>query len=345
MKCRYCYGAFAPDKTTFLSSNDASCLFAELKRRGVQTVELTGGEPTVNPYYDQILINACKNFKKVTVMTNAVILRQTTLEIYQKNKDKVGFSISLDGFSEETNSYQRGVEHTFKQTINNILLLKKEVDPYFFRIVYMLTNENQEELEAFYDFMISHNILDIMASIPENIEKGRTYKLSDGCMMSDRNSESRKALDEKIRLLGDKYGNQIRNGFHRLGDRGMRIVNAIPSCGAGWTMLSFRANGDVQPCNMMGVEWNLGNFKKDPSLSFLSTENPLYNAFTKINLSTENDNRKECLSCSYNRFCGRCINKLFMANKERLSRGEGFCPILLKTLIPRELFYQKNVGL
>lgn len=243
LRCRYCYGAFAPERNTNLDYKDACRLFAALKERNVKQVELTGGEPTVNPYFDEILEEACKQFLQVTVMTNAVILHSSTLDIYKRYQDKVTFSISIDGFSEKSNNFQRGVNGTFASTLNNIIRIKKEVNPSFFRIVYMLTNENVDEVDDFFDFMISHDILDVMVSIPENIEKGRTYKLADGCTMSDRQSKCRSALEAKVIQIGEKYAHRIHSVIDKLGEKGLQIANAIPSCGAGWTMLSFQANG------------------------------------------------------------------------------------------------------
>lgn len=340
LRCRYCYGDFSPEKHAVLSYEETVNLFAALNNRNVRGVELTGGEPTVHPKFDEILNEACKQFKTVTIMTNAVILRQSTLDIYKKYREKVKFSISIDGFTEETNNYQRGVRNTFRPTIDNIVRIKNEVNPRYFRIVYMLTNENVDEVGDFFEFMLSHNIRNLAVSIPENIDKGRTYKLSDGCMMSDIHSKSRKILNDKIAQVEEKYGGRIYAIYDHIGEKGLRIANALPSCGAGWTMLSFQANGNVQPCNMMNTEWNLGNFKDNPNLDFLSFNNPLYAAFATINLSADNGNRADCEDCCHNDFCGKCISRIFLANQKRLSCGEGLCPILQKTKIPKEMFYR-----
>lgn len=342
LRCRYCYGAFAPDKSTSLNYEEASNLFKALKERNVKTLELTGGEPLVNPDFDKILDEACKQFDMVTIMTNAVVLHSTTLQIYKKHRNKIGFSISIDGFSDETNDFQRGVHNTFQRTLNNIIRIKNDVEPHFLRVVYMLTNENIDEANKFFEHLLSHGIQNLMVSVPENVEKGRTYKLSDGCMMSDRKSKSRNMLEKKIMQLGEIYGRRINTIIDRMGARGTRVANAIPSCGAGWTMLSFQANGNVQPCNMMGSEWTLGNFKKDPQLNFLSHSNSLYTAFATINLSAEDGNRDECQYCEHNEFCGKCINKIFMANKERLTQGKDFCPVILKMSFPKEIFQSRS---
>lgn len=220
----------------------------------------------------------------------------------------------------------------------NIYRIKQEINPKYLRIVYMLTNENEHEVNAFFDCMIARGMRDVMISIPEHIEKGRTYKLHDGCNMSDYSSEYRALLDKKTFEIGKLYEGKINTIADRLGSRGFKIANAIPSCGAGWTMLSFQSNGNVLPCNMMGNEWILGNYKKDSSLSFLSFKSPMYTFFSNINLTAEDGNRKECACCSYNDFCGKCINKIFIANRKRINNGEDLCPILKKNKFPNNKF-------
>lgn len=331
LKCRYCYGAFSPTKAASLSLEEAENLFDALQKRHVRIIELTGGEPTVNPYFNEILRSACERFMTVTVMTNASAIPSTSYEIFKTYKDKIGFSISIDGFSESSNAFQRGVRNTFSKTLYNIIKIKKEIDPKFFRVVYMLTNENEKEADAFFDYMLDNNVLDIMVSIPENIEKGRTYKLSDGCTMSDRCSAIRMELDKRVLQIGEKYMGRVRTVSDRLGQSGMKLANVIPSCGAGWTMLSFQSNGDVMPCNMIESKWKLGNFREDPNLNFLSLKNPLYSLFANINLSAENDNRKECENCFYNKFCGKCITRILIANKDRIQKNEEICPVLKRT--------------
>ena len=341
LKCRYCYGAFAPNNKSTLTFEEIELLFAKLSERGVRIIELTGGEPTLNPSFNSILELACLNFHSVTIMTNAVAFNDKSFELFKNYSTKIGFSISIDGFSESTNSFQRNTFNTFTKTLNNILRIKQEVDPRYLRIVYMLTNENEHEVEQFYEFMIANGIKNIMMSIPEHIEKGRTYSLPDGCSMSDHCSKSRLELEQKGMQIGQKYLDSIQTISDNLGKDGLRIANALPGCGAGWTMLSLKSQGDVLPCNMMGDEWKLGNFKDDPTLSFLSHNNPLYSLLANINLSVENGNRDECVHCEYQNYCGKCINKIFIANKQRILEGCDLCPILKKYNFSKNYFASK----
>lgn len=194
----------------------------------------------------------------------------------------------------------------------------------------MLTEENEAEADALFDFMISHGILDVMVSIPENVGKGRSRNLPNGCSTCENLNKPHGLLGKRLQEIGNKYVPKIRTIGDRLGKSGLQIANAIPTCGAGWTMLSFQADGRVMPCNMMSDKWCLGNFKEDPSLNFLSFENPLYDYFANFNLSADDSNRAECGKCTYNSYCGKCINKVLLANQRRVEQGSPLCPVLAR---------------
>lgn len=339
LRCDYCYGGFSPLRDKRLSFEEAKVLFDSLRRRNVKVLELSGGEPTVNPEFDKILRYACEHFLSVTVMTNAVAINDGTFELFKRFCEKVGFSISIDGFSEATNKPQRGVANTFSKTLDNILRIKREVNPKFLRVVYMLTERNAGEAADFIDLMVSKGIPDVMLSIPENVGKGRSHNMHYGCAESESCVASDVSLRNKVDELGRKYKGVVRTVADRLGEDGLQIANAITTCGAGWTMLSFQADGRVMPCNMMNDKWCLGNFKEDPNLDFLSFDNPLYGYFASFNLSADDGNRAECESCAYDSYCGKCLNKVLLANKRRAEQGLPLCPVLArnKSLTPCEI--------
>lgn len=330
LKCRYCYGGFHPGNKLSLTSGQIKALFSSLQKRGVRTVELSGGEPSLHQEFDEIVGIACRMFKNVTIMTNAVHFSDSTYKVFRQNRKNLGFSISIDGFSEKTNAFQRGTRNTFEKTLDNILKIKQEINPDYLRVVYMLTNENKHEIDAFFSQLLDYGIDNLLISIPEHIAKGRTYSLPDGCDMSNRNSASRKELSEVCEEMAAKYYDRVKTIKDSLGEQGYKLANALPSCGAGWTMLSIKSDGRVLPCNMMDERYVLGNCLTDPELNFLSRSNRLYDLLSKINLSSENDNRKVCLSCADVNKCNKCVNMILIANQIRVQNGDNLCPILLK---------------
>ena len=328
LRCRYCYGDFLPENTNAFSFQEVCLLFKNLRNRGVEIIELTGGEPTMHPDFDKILEKACETFEKVNILTNAVYLPEKIKELLLKYSNKISFSISIDGFSEETNKYQRQCPNTFKKTLKNITYINEVVHPVHLRVVYMLTNDNYHELDGFYKEMLSHDITDIMVSIPENIQGGRHYLLPDGCDMSDRYSESRTFLAKYLYDVMQKYKSVTKSPLDRFGKDAEILANAYPSCGAGWINIAIKADGNVIPCNLMNDKYILGNVKENPDLSFLSRKNKYYELFSNINISFEDNRRLVCSSCDYRFSCFKCINNIIRANKERIEKGVGLCPVL-----------------
>ena len=341
IKCRYCYGAFAPANCNFYRLEEIIPLFKTLKARGVKVVELTGGEPTVNPQFNEIFELACNTFDNVTVMSNAVHFQKETLELFRIYRKKLSFSISIDGFSEETNAFQRQVKNTFTKTINNITYINKQIQPKNIRVVYMLTNENKKELDSFYQYMANEQIRDVVISIPEHIEDGRCYNLPDGCDMSDRTSWARQELNEEAERVAEKYKDEIYPITKKLGIDGIRLGSAHRSCGAGWALISIKSNGDIVPCNMMNNYYKLGNAKLDPTLDFLSRDNSVYDLFSKVDISFEDSKRDCCKQCEYYNFCFKCINKIIIANRKRIAAGLQICPVLANNGFTEEIIKNK----
>lgn len=341
IKCRYCYGAFTPANCNFYKLGEIIPLFKTLKARGVKVVELTGGEPTVNPQFNEIFNLACNTFDNVTVMSNAVHFQKDTFDIFTRHRNKLSFSISIDGFSEETNAFQRQVKNTFTKTIENITYINRQIQPKNIRVVYMLTNENKKELDSFYQFMAKEQIRNVIISIPEHIEDGRCYNLPDGCDMSDRNSRARQELNEEAERVAKKYEDEIYSITKKFGIDGIRLGSAHRSCGAGWSMISIKSNGDIVPCNMMNNYYKLGNAKLDPTLDFLSRDNSIYDLFSNINISFENNRRDCCKQCEYYNFCFKCINKIIIANRKRIAAGLQICPVLVNNGFTEEIIKNK----
>lgn len=94
------------------------------------TISLTGGEPFISPYMDEIyryLFNLFlrKKIKKIDIATNAYSNR--ILKFLKDNKkylDPLSLSISIDGI-EAVHNKQRGRNDAFEKLLKNILAIKK----------------------------------------------------------------------------------------------------------------------------------------------------------------------------------------------------------------------------
>lgn len=78
IQCLHCYGNYgAPEKHNYFSTEQASLILDQLIDVGIEIVELTGGDVTVNPNFAEILDYALsKKFKKIIVLTNGVLINE-----------------------------------------------------------------------------------------------------------------------------------------------------------------------------------------------------------------------------------------------------------------------------
>lgn len=142
LRCIYCYGDFN-QKGIFFDFLRIEPLFLELSKKGVITLELSGGEPLMHPNFLEILELSLKYFYRVNIISNGVLFKSNILNLIQKEKNRIGVQVSIDGCTEETNSKVRDVKNTWESTFNNIKSLRDR--NIYYRVVYMLTKSNFDE--------------------------------------------------------------------------------------------------------------------------------------------------------------------------------------------------------
>lgn len=115
----------------------------ELKKVGLKSVGLTGGEPLLNTN----LVEICKVTKKeelnLSISTNGLLLNRKIEEI-AKYVDNL--SISLDGL-EKTNDDIRGIKGYFKLVTSSIEDIRKKNQKIKISISTTITNSNFDEIE------------------------------------------------------------------------------------------------------------------------------------------------------------------------------------------------------
>ncbi len=121
LRCHHCFISCSPENTKFgFLTLDACARYLEQARElGVKDYYFTGGEPFANPEMSDILELALQ-YGPATVLTNATLLRESTVEGLERMVRKAGHSleirVSLDGYSAAMNDPIRG-EGTFDRTI------------------------------------------------------------------------------------------------------------------------------------------------------------------------------------------------------------------------------------
>lgn len=287
-----------------------SCWIDELKQHDVV---LTGGEPTLNKRFLEILEFFCEKANTVTVTTNGTISDYIKPEIL---KDNLYFQISIDGdrnmhdFIRGMGMYDRSLkmikrlddlaaQYSVASVVNKnnreaIIRLEKELRILkhirYWRISYEMPFgsaglENMlsaEEWNTFVDDVIDKAKLrlKIKKIFPFNVYK--KYK---------------DQLDEMI-ALGSKCNN----------------------CGSGKDKIYIYPNLEVYPCTCL-TDFSLGSLRTNTLQEILSS----INTEPFVNYEVKNET---CRSCEYLKYCnGGCIGMSYhIFNK--LGMGDIRCPKL-----------------
>lgn len=149
LNCKFC-NIKKEDKE--MSLNDIKRIIRSIKRLGIKSIFLTGGEPLLNKAFDDIVLYLKNNDFYVGVSTNGVFIDKHINSL--KKIDFVG--ISLDG-SEDIHDKLRGKKGVHKRVLENIQLLK-ENNVKNIEIDFVVNNKNINDLEKVYNFTINEKI-------------------------------------------------------------------------------------------------------------------------------------------------------------------------------------------
>ncbi len=126
LACRHCWitPKFDPDGTSdsYLKLDYARKAVVEAKSLGLNSVKLTGGEPTLHPQFRELVSIIADEGIRLSMETNAMLIDQSLAELLRE-KEFYAISASLDGAKKETHDYMRAVDGSYERTIDGIKAL------------------------------------------------------------------------------------------------------------------------------------------------------------------------------------------------------------------------------
>ena len=146
-RCIYCYNDSSPDRLEQLSYKRLLSLSNEIIEMKPFNICLTGGEPTENSHYlDLMLLFASYGLKVSTILSGAN-LNSKYINIISKCVDTL--QISLDGSCPEIHDSVRGRKGSFDEAINAIReFVEKGIDV---RVSFASTSRNIDDFKNTYD--------------------------------------------------------------------------------------------------------------------------------------------------------------------------------------------------
>ncbi len=158
--CRHCHVDAGPDRREMMSRETAEACLDVLRRSDIQTLDITGGAPEMNPHFRWLVSEARSLGRRVIDRCNLTILVAPGFEDLPEflAEHQVEIVASLPCYLEENVDRQRG-EHVFRRSLDalgrlNALGYGRSDGTLVLTLVYNPTGPtlppNQEQLEATY---------------------------------------------------------------------------------------------------------------------------------------------------------------------------------------------------
>ncbi len=262
-RCNYrCVYCMAPDhryipKQQLLHVRDYLAVARVCRALGVEKVRVTGGEPTMFPQLDQLLVGLGElRFPDIAMTTNGSLMTEQSAHRWRKAGLK-RITLSLDSLRDDRVSAITRSTAT-PQTVIDAIAVAKRVGLAPVKVNTVVKGDfNVDELPAFADFAREQEIdLRLIEFMP--LDSGRKWT-RDHVVSAD---EMIQRIGKRHKLVAlareDRHATSLRYGFAD-GSRGS--IGVIASVTRAFcnecSRLRLTADGKVRPCLFSHEEWDL----------------------------------------------------------------------------------------
>lgn len=231
LKCTHCHVKSSPDRKEIMSKEIFDKTILAYEKFGLNTIDITGGEPTIHPMIDYFLNESIKRSENVIMRTNSIgIMRKEKLvKILKENN--INLVVSLPCYSKENVDSMRGLG-SFEKIIKSLKFLnglgygkQKKLD-----LVYNPSGAflppSQKELEKDYkrelekENIVFNNLLTI-TNIPigyfgENLKKNNNYEEYMKLLEDNFNENTLEGLMCRNQISVDTNGNIYDCDFNQM---------------------------------------------------------------------------------------------------------------------------------
>jgi radical SAM protein with 4Fe4S-binding SPASM domain len=299
LKCPHCYvdakGCLREELTVKEHQNIAQqikeCLTFDA--RVIYRVNLTGGEPFLNPQIIEIIKSYRKYDLEISMSTNALLIQEQQIDELQRLE--VTLQVSLDGSSPITHDLIRG-NGAFNRLIDQIKKLTSS--GVRVGVNHLIVDKNFYDLEK--TICLAYE-LGCQGFNPINlVQLGRAC---DSSLQRVPEVEVFKRLAQHLKKHPEHE--QLFEKTSLFSSLGAALLSGVTcsSCGVGnRPCVYIDSEGNVYPCtNTQCSEFLLGNIRNQPLKECVKINHPILQYLKTLNVDTLNST---CSQCDVRKFCG-----------------------------------------
>ena len=293
MHCSMCYIRQSPEemaqKGRMLGLEEWLRIAQEAKEAGVVSIQLTGGEPLLYPWFRELYTALTDMGFVITINTNGTLINEE-LAAFMAERPCRRLNITLYGKDDETYARLCGNPHGFSQVMQAVKLLRKYQIP--FRFNFTVTPENLGQMEEIEAIAKAEGALLVMSSHiypPIRCENDSFHRISPA-------QSARAAIDHYIALNPQADIKKVaRHTLKQLEHPNKSCISEGLGCRAGLCAFWMSWNGDLLPCGMF----------EEPKISLL--EHSFGEAWAYIVEETKKLRIYDgCFTCEKRNICNVC---------------------------------------
>jgi radical SAM protein with 4Fe4S-binding SPASM domain len=249
LACTHCFADPLPRNRELLSLAEYATLFADLAAMGSFRLGLTGGEPLMRRELLEVIDVATSAGLHPCLTTNGLLLDEAWARALG-HRELVWLNVSLDGASAATNDAVRG-----RGTFEAVTAKLRELGHLFrFTLAFTVMKHNAHEVPAFAQLARELGAANVVFRplYPAGAARHRPELLPGFGQYSDA-------------LLSLEALGSVR-GIDPFSPTARADANAVVygnfGCGAGNSIASISARGDVNPCSFLGTAFDAANVRE-----------------------------------------------------------------------------------
>lgn len=297
LNCFYCYRDSGPAvKENRLPTRKLLEILFTLATKGLQVVELTGGEPLLHPDFISILDFCCRTFAQVSLLTNATLIDDGLIEKMLPYRNKIIINISLDSHIPQEHDRRCRVKGSFQKVTSAIRKLAEK--RFFIRTAMAVDEVNWPHLEP--TLLLSRELGARLFTYSAIIPVGR------GENSFKPLSASMKKISEEENAILAKYPDFI----HVMRENQYENLEKKGGCGAGHRTYAMDPEGSIRPCvSFDSTKGIIGCVARQ------KPEEIFTNEFTRLSSNLTVPKPEICDPCQYAGFCRNCFLRGAIASK------------------------------
>ena len=299
----HCLGDYDLELEKELTLEEWKIIFNQLVKNNVFYINLSGGEPTISPYFENILDYLSEIGLHFILTSNGIFSKKICNAIIRNKDYLIGVKISLDGYNDYSHNFIRLTKNSncnpFKITMNNILYLKENKIP--LTIATVIHKENIKEFHKFISLIKEINPISwFISPIMPSGRGNNNNKIKEDYYYYDKNFWNNLAImchKEKINvrfvdLPFDMHSNETIDYYE---------------CGATITFCEINSDGKISPCTLCRTiippEYSFSDSLKSNSLKEIWNGKQFQN-FRQLK-------KVGCDGCKAFDKCGKCVPQSF----------------------------------